>query len=49
MFTYSHSNRPENDYLIIDKISPQKANLESQGYDQGPARDFSARTKIEWM
>jgi hypothetical protein len=45
MFTYSHSTRPERDYLQIDKISPQKANLEAQAYDQGPSRGYLGQDK----
>ena len=45
MFTYSHSTRPEDDYLIIDRISVREANLESQGYDQGPSRGYLAQDK----
>jgi hypothetical protein len=45
MFTYSHSNRPEHDYLIIDRISPREANLEGQAYDHGPARGFLGQDK----
>ncbi len=45
MFTYSHARQPENDYLIIDKISVSKANLEAQGYDQGPSRGYLGQDK----
>ena len=45
MFTYSHGNRPESDYLIMDRISPQKANLEAQAYDQGPGRGYLCQDK----
>lgn len=40
MFTYSHSTRPEHDYLMIDRISPQRANLGAQAYDRGPSRGY---------
>jgi hypothetical protein len=45
MFTYGHSSRPEHDYLIIDRISPQQANLEGQAYDHVPARGFLGQDK----
>jgi len=45
MLTYSHARQPQNDYLIIDKISVSKANLEGQGYDHNPSRGYLGQDK----
>ncbi len=45
MFTYTHASHPEDDYLIIDKISVSQANLEAQGYDHGPSRGYLSQDK----